>query len=213
MKNAHDLSRAHTGREPSEIGGLLGRAASTISRELVRGEGEDGCYSPQAAHAVYEARRGRCRRPCKLIEGSGLHGWVRDWLVHFRWSPEQIAGRLKAMEPDDPGSRVSHETIYAAIYTHPRGGLRAAMIVAAGQALAGTQAHNARGQLHGPGNLADYPPPGGDRGPDTGRAISSKELSTARRWARWWSARHASSFFAKWTATPQRRPWKGSPGR
>ena len=34
-------------------------------------------------------------------------------------------------------------------------------------------------------------------------------LSTARRWARWWSARHASSFCAKWTATPQRRPWKG----
>ena len=78
-----------------EIGGLLGRAASTISRELVRGEGENGCYSPQAARAVYEVRRGRCRRPCKLIEGSGLHGRVRDRLVHFRWSPEQIAGRLE----------------------------------------------------------------------------------------------------------------------
>ena len=104
------------------IGGLLGRAASTISRELGRGEGEDGCYSPQVARAVYEVRRGRCKRPRKLIEGSGLHDWVRDRLVHFRWSPEQIAGRLKAMEPDDPGSRVSHETIYAAIYTHPRGG-------------------------------------------------------------------------------------------
>ena len=38
------------------------------------------------------------------------------------------------MEPDDPGSRVSHETIYAAIYTHPRGGLKAAMIEALRQA-------------------------------------------------------------------------------
>src|SRR5512132_2595565 len=81
------------------IGELLGRAASTISRELGRGEGEDGCYSPQVARAVYEVRRGRCKRPRKLIEGSGLHDWVRDRLVHFRWSPEQIAGRLKAMEP------------------------------------------------------------------------------------------------------------------
>ena len=98
-----------------EIGGLLGRAASTISLQLGRGEGEDGGYSPKAARAVYEVRRGRCRQPRKLIEGSRLHGWVCDRLVHFRWSPEQIAGRLKAMEPDDPGRRVSHETIYAAI--------------------------------------------------------------------------------------------------
>ena len=44
-------------------------------------------------------------------------------------APEQIAGRLKAMEPDNRGSRAAaHETIYAAIYTHPRGGLKAAMI-------------------------------------------------------------------------------------
>src|SRR5512134_1066952 len=110
-----------------EIGGLLGRAASTISRELGRGEGEDGSYSPKAARAVYEVRRGRCRRPRKLIEGSRLHGWVRDRLVHFRWSPEQIAGRLKVMEPDDPGSRFSNDTASTEIYTHPRGGLKAAM--------------------------------------------------------------------------------------
>ena len=163
------------------IGGLLGRAASTISRELGRGEGEDGCYSPQVARAVYEVR-GRCRRPRKLIEGSRLHGWVRDRLVHFRWSPEQIAGRLKAMEPDDPGSRVSHETIYAAIYTHPRGGLKAAMIEAL------RQAKPSRGRRRT--TLA-----GSSMVPETLRII------------------HASSFCAKWTATPQRRPWKGSPGR
>ena len=128
------VAERRRGASLREIGGLLGRAASTISRELGRGEGEDGGYSPKAARAVYEVRRGRCRRPRKLIEGSRLHGWVRDRLVHFRWSPEQIAGRLKAMEPDDPGRRVSHETIYAAIYAHPRGGLKAAMIEALRQA-------------------------------------------------------------------------------
>ena len=53
-----------------EIGGLLGPAASTISRELERGEDEDGGYSPTAARAVYEVRRCRCRRLRKLIEGS-----------------------------------------------------------------------------------------------------------------------------------------------
>src|SRR5512143_2736128 len=117
-----------------EIGELRGRAASTISRELRGGGGEDGGYSPQAARAVYEVRRGRCRRPRKLIEGSELHGWVRERLVHFRWSPEQIAGRLKAMKPDDPGRRVSHEAIYAATYTHPMGSLKTAMIEALRQA-------------------------------------------------------------------------------
>ena len=55
-------------------------------------------------------------------------------LVHRRGSPEQIAQRLQHMKPDDPSARVSHETIYAAIYAQPRGGLRAAMVAALRQA-------------------------------------------------------------------------------
>ena len=38
------------------------------------------------------------------------------------------------MKPDDPSARVSHETIYAAIYAQPRGGLKSAMIEALRQA-------------------------------------------------------------------------------
>jgi hypothetical protein len=38
------------------------------------------------------------------------------------------------MKPDDPSAHVSHETIYAAIYAQPRGGLKAAMIEALRQA-------------------------------------------------------------------------------
>ncbi|CAM2179527.1 hypothetical protein BLAT2472_40597 [Burkholderia latens] len=51
-------------------------------------------------------------------------------LVYWRWSPQQIAARLRRMHPDDPDQRASHETIYAAIYAHPRGGLKQAMIEA-----------------------------------------------------------------------------------
>jgi len=40
------------------------------------------------------------------------------------WSPEQIAGRLRKMHADDASQRVSHETIYLALYALPRGGLR-----------------------------------------------------------------------------------------
>ena len=112
------------------IGSLLGRSASTIGRELVRGRGDDGHYSPQAGRRVHDARRLRSRRLRRLVEGGALHTWVHGKLVHLHWSPEQIAGRLGVMHPDDPDQRVSHETIYAAIYAQPRGGLKAAMIEA-----------------------------------------------------------------------------------
>jgi IS30 family transposase len=42
----------------------------------------------------------------------------------------QIAARLRRMHPDDPSQRVSHETIYAAIYAQPRGGFMTPMIEA-----------------------------------------------------------------------------------
>jgi len=116
------------------IGGLLGRPASTICRELARGRQDDGSYCPQAARLVHDVRRRRCRRPHKLEEGSAIHRFVHDHLVHRRWSPEQIAHRLRLMNPDNPAARVSHETIYAAIYAQPRGGLKAAMIEALRQA-------------------------------------------------------------------------------
>ena len=127
---------AEHGRGSSQqaIGRLIGRPASTICRELARGRQTDGSYCPTAARRVYDERRTRCRRRLRLVEGSSLHRFVQDHLVHRRWSPEQIAQRLRLMKPDDPSARVSHETIYAAIYAQPRGGLKAAMVEALRQA-------------------------------------------------------------------------------
>jgi len=50
--------------------------------------------------------------------------------VYWRWSPQQIASRLRCMQPLRLDRQVSHETIYAAIYAHPRGSLKQAMIAA-----------------------------------------------------------------------------------
>ena len=80
------------------IGQLLRRPASTICRELARGR------------LVHDVRRRRCRRPHKLVEGGDIHRFVHDHLVHRRWSPEQIAARLRLMNQGDPTARVSHET-------------------------------------------------------------------------------------------------------
>ena len=122
------------GGSQRSIGQLLQRPASTICRELARGRQEDGAYGPHAARLVHDVRRTRCRRLRKLTEGTEIHRFVHGHLVHRHWSPEQIAHRLRLMKPDTPSARVSHETIYAAIYAQPRGGLKAAMIEALRQA-------------------------------------------------------------------------------
>jgi IS30 family transposase len=131
------LAENRRGASLREIGGLLGRAASTIGRELRRGGLEvlpAQLYCPKLAGAGYRARRKRCGRPRKLAPGGWLHGFVRGKLIHKRWSPEQIARKLQAMHPEDPTRLISHETIYAAIYAQPRGGLKAEMIAALRQA-------------------------------------------------------------------------------
>ena len=127
------LAEHRRGASLREIGGLLGRAASTIGRELRRGGLEvlaAQLYCPKLAGAGYRARRKHCGRRRKLVEGGWLQDWVRGKLIHRRWSPEQIARNLKAMHPDDPTRLISHEAIYAAIYAQPRGGLKAEMIAA-----------------------------------------------------------------------------------
>jgi len=72
----------------------------------------------------YRQRRSKSVRRRKIVEGSALFQSIRDDLVLYRWSPQQIAAKLRSMHPDDPTQRVSHETIYASVYDHPRGGLK-----------------------------------------------------------------------------------------
>jgi transposase, IS30 family len=115
-----------------EIGRRLGRVPSTISRELgrpgrpddARGRpaGSSRSYQPEACHQA--ALRARARpRPLKLVKDPVLRQWVQDQLDEH-YSPEQIAGRLPVVFPDDDQMRISHETIYQAIYVRPRGELR-----------------------------------------------------------------------------------------
>lgn len=111
----------------------LGRDVSSVSRELSRNRCDNASgsrYDPSVAARAYRDRRLRCVRHRKLAEGTWLHRHVHDRLVYWRWSPQQIASRLRVMQPLRLDRQVSHETIYAAIYAHPRGGLKKAMIEA-----------------------------------------------------------------------------------
>lgn len=99
----------------------LGRAPSTISREIKRNGGL-GCYrASQADQAAWD----RARRPktCKLAERRRLAYLVAEKLRR-QWSPEQIAGWLKRTYPDDASSQVSHETIYRSLFIQSRGALK-----------------------------------------------------------------------------------------
>lgn len=115
-----DLARAGLG--PTAIGQRLGRAASTISRELRRNLHPSGQYRPFQAHAAAAARRRRTRT-LKLVANDDLRGSVLDRLTQ-RWSPQQISRALRRAHPDDPDRRVATETIYKDIYLTGGAGLR-----------------------------------------------------------------------------------------
>jgi IS30 family transposase len=104
-----------------EIARRLGRAPSTISREVAANGGRDG-YVAAPAH-----ERSRCaaRRPkqAKLAMNPLLAARVVADLERC-WSPRQISKRLRAEFPDDPSMQVSAETIYQSIYVQGRGALR-----------------------------------------------------------------------------------------
>lgn len=103
----------------------LGRSPSTISREIQRGRVEE---TYDAVCGREEAQRRRRKGVRKLTEGSPLTLAVTHAILQRKWSPEQIAGRLRMDYPEDKQWHVSHETIYQFIYAHPAGELRKALI-------------------------------------------------------------------------------------
>jgi IS30 family transposase len=99
---------ASRGLGPTAIGGVLGRAPSTISRELRRNLHSSGQYRPFHAHATAATRRRRTRQ-LKLSTDPVLGAYVAARLRE-RWSPQQISRALRRSHPDDPSGRVATET-------------------------------------------------------------------------------------------------------
>ncbi|MGB5212765.1 MAG: IS30 family transposase, partial [Anderseniella sp.] len=103
------------------IARTLGRAPSTVSRELSRNGGRQHYRACQADQATWH----RAQRPkrCKLVTNRALARIVAAKL-RLLWSPEQIAGWLKRTYPDDESFQVSHETIYRSLFVQARGALK-----------------------------------------------------------------------------------------
>ena len=122
LDEREEISRALvTGESIRSIAARLGRAPSTVSRELRRNGGQDGYRAAHADSAAWN----RALRPkrCKLAENRPLARVVADKL-RLLWSPEQIAGWLKHTYPCEESHYVSHETIYRSLFIQARGALK-----------------------------------------------------------------------------------------
>lgn len=149
-----------------QIATALGRAPSTISREIRR---HGGATKYRAAIADKEAWH-RARRPkvCRLAQLPRLRQLVENKL-RADWSPQQIAGWLVETFPNDPTLHISHEAIYRTLYVQARGGLKKELVAhlrrsrGFRESRRATHAVDGRGQLPDMVSISERPPEANDR--------------------------------------------------
>lgn len=149
-----------SGRSFGQLGRDLGRAVSTISREVARNGGRRAYRATRADERALD--RARRLKPCQLALNPVLCKLVAGKLSD-QWSPQQIAGWLKAQYPGDPSMNVSHETIYKSLFIQARGvlkkellaHLRSRRIMRRGRTA--TTAGQTRGQIIGAISIRDRP--------------------------------------------------------
>ncbi len=126
LPEREDISRGiASGSSIRKIAQLLDRAASTVSREVVRHGGRPEYRANEAdAQAWKSALR---PKPCLLAIHEKLQEIVASKLL-LDWSPEQISGWLKTQYPNDESLRVSHETIYRSLFIQARGALKKELV-------------------------------------------------------------------------------------
>jgi IS30 family transposase len=126
LSEREEISRGvATGQSLSWIAVSLGRAPSTVSREVKRNGGRRQYRACKADQAAWD--RAHCPKSCKLAENRELARIVAEKL-QLEWSPDQIAGWLKYTYPDDEHYQVSHETIYKTLFIQARGALKKELI-------------------------------------------------------------------------------------
>jgi IS30 family transposase len=126
LAEREEISRAVVaGHSMRSIAAQIGRAPSTISREIKRNGGQECYRANQADQSAWD--RGRRPKIGKLAVNRALARLVAGKL-QLQWSPEQVAGWLKRTYPDDPSLQVSHETIYRSLFIQARGALKKELV-------------------------------------------------------------------------------------
>lgn len=164
------------GSSARAMAAVLGRAPSTVARELMRNGPRLRPASVtgrprlpyDATRAGQRARRLACkpRRRRKLAPDSALWRKVKTMLGK-RWSPQQVSCTLKRQHPAEPALHVSHETIYTAIYATPRGALRRELAALLRQHKCARrprgQGANRRGRMHDLPSIHERPSEANER--------------------------------------------------
>lgn len=122
LAEREDISRGiAAGKSFRSIAAQLGRAPSTVSREVERHGGRARYRATRADDRAWHL----ALRPkeCLLAQNRKLCHIVASKLA-LDWSPEQISGWLKMQFADDESLRVSHETIYRSLFIQARGVLK-----------------------------------------------------------------------------------------
>jgi len=149
LAEREEISRAVVaGQSMRTIAARLGRAPSTVSREIQRNGGRADYRATLADEAAWD----RAHRPkrCKLAENRTLARIVTDKL-RLQWSPEQIAGWLKHTYPCDESCHVSHETIYRTLFIQARGALKKELLqhLRRTRAMRRSRHHTQKTDIHG----------------------------------------------------------------
>jgi IS30 family transposase len=160
LTEREEISRGvAAGESLRAIAGRLGRAPSTVSREVASHGGRRRYRACVADRSALVAMR-RPKR-FKLAECARLRRVVEAKL-ELRWSPQQISGWLVTEFPDDLEMRVSHETIYLSLFVQAKGSLRKELTQylrtrRGSRRPAGHSVTNGQGQLHDIINIRERP--------------------------------------------------------
>jgi IS30 family transposase len=146
LAEREEISRGlATGRNFTKIAGELGRAVSTVSRDVFANGGPKHYRAWDAQQRAHH----RARRPKAGKLACPRLAVVVTAMLEELWSPQQIAAQLKQVFPHEPEMWVSHETIYQSLYVQGRGSLRKELhqCLRSGQALRRTR--RSRGETRG----------------------------------------------------------------
>jgi IS30 family transposase len=167
LAEREDISRGVVaGQSARSIAASLGRAPSTVSREINRNGGRRRYRANKADQAAWV----RAHRPktCKLVQNRALARVVASKL-RLEWSPEQIAGWLKRTYLGDENYQVSHETIYRSLFIQARGALKKELLQHLRQTRAmrrsrhHTQKTDDHGRISNAISISERPPSVADR--------------------------------------------------
>lgn len=122
VEEREEISRGiSTGESGRMIAARLGRHFSVVNREIARNHGRRAYRAAEADRRALASRRRRKER--RLEQDPALLSEVNRRLA-LGWSPRQIAIRLPKDFPGNEAMRVSHETVYQALFVQAKGTLK-----------------------------------------------------------------------------------------